>query len=302
MAKPDQTFLNLRLPAEELASPLPALLVEARRIADNVAHGEHGRRRVGRGESFWQFRRYQSGDPASAIDWRQSARSQPVYVRESEWTAAQSLWIWIDLSPSMNFKSDQAEHTKLDRAGLIGLALASLLVRAGERIAALGFNRTAYSGSAAVERFAATLDKVRSSDRASLPEVVDLPQNAQIVLLGDFLSPVNDTTRMIKGFSKKGISGHMLQISDPAEQSLPYAGKVRFLASEDEDEYVAGRVESLRPAYRERRRTRNLALSNVAGKAGWTFATYRTDNPVQTALLALYRQLVERHTSADRFK
>ena len=58
------------------------------------------------GESFWQFRRYASEDPSTAIDWRQSAKSQHLFVREREWEAPQSVWFWRDGSPGMQFKSD----------------------------------------------------------------------------------------------------------------------------------------------------------------------------------------------------
>ena len=91
--------------AEQLAATLPPLLVAADRIAATVAQGVHGRRRVGQGETFWQFRRYEPGDPASKIDWRQSAKTQPLFVREMEWAAAQSVWLWRDGSGSMRWRS-----------------------------------------------------------------------------------------------------------------------------------------------------------------------------------------------------
>ena len=84
---------------------MPPLLVAAERVAATVAQGVHGRRRVGQGETFWQFRQYQPGDAASRIDWRESAKSQRLYVRETEWEAAQSVWLWRDASPSMDYSS-----------------------------------------------------------------------------------------------------------------------------------------------------------------------------------------------------
>ncbi len=61
--------------AEALAARLPPLLVAAERVAATVAQGVHGRRRSGRGDSFWQFRHFVSGDALARIDWRRSARS-----------------------------------------------------------------------------------------------------------------------------------------------------------------------------------------------------------------------------------
>src|ERR1700687_6100577 len=90
---------------EALAATLPPLLVAAERIATTVAQGVHGRRRVGQGETFWRFRQYQPGDAAGRIDWRESAKSQRIYVRETEWEAAQSVWLWRDGSASMDYSS-----------------------------------------------------------------------------------------------------------------------------------------------------------------------------------------------------
>src|SRR3981189_1289102 len=91
--------------AEELAAALPPLLVAAERVASTAAQGVHGRRRVGQGETFWQFRQYQPGDAAARVDWRESAKSQRLYIRETEWEAAQSVWLWRDASPSMDYSS-----------------------------------------------------------------------------------------------------------------------------------------------------------------------------------------------------
>src|SRR5215510_5396695 len=96
----------LRQRAEQLASTLPPLLVAAERIALTVAQGVHGRRRVAQGETFWQFRRYHAGDLINKIDWRKSAKSQYVFVREMEWAAARSVWLWRDGSAWLRYRSD----------------------------------------------------------------------------------------------------------------------------------------------------------------------------------------------------
>src|SRR5271156_3722483 len=79
-----------------LAAAMPRLIREARRVAATVIHGLHGRRRAGPGENFWQYRRFVSGEPAARIDWRRSARDDHLYVREQEWEAAHTVWIWPD--------------------------------------------------------------------------------------------------------------------------------------------------------------------------------------------------------------
>src|ERR1700757_4817333 len=124
-----------------LAASMPRLILEARRVAATVIHGLHGRRRAGPGENFWQYRRFVSGEPAARVDWRRSARDDFLYVREQEWEAAHTVWIWPDRSPSMAFRSPLAEESKVHRALVMAFALAEILVHGGERVGFPGLTR-----------------------------------------------------------------------------------------------------------------------------------------------------------------
>ena len=145
--------------AQALADRLPDLLIEAMRVSNTLVHGIHGRRRSGPGETFWQFRHYEQTDDAALIDWRRSASSDQYFVREREWEAAHTFWLWANLSPSMSFKSHLATTFKRDRALVMLLAAAELLVRSGERVAYLGLTRPTASRRAA-SRIAETLAAV----------------------------------------------------------------------------------------------------------------------------------------------
>ena len=296
MAAPAPTAsAALRQRAEQLAHTLPPLMAEAERVASTVAQGVHGRRRVGTGETFWQFRRYQPGDPAGEIDWRQSAKSQKLFVRENEWEAAQSVWLWRDASASMRYGSRFSETSKHERAGLLTLALASLLVRGGERIALLGSGSRPTTGRAALTRLAELLDSTARAEpadgSASLPPNAQLPRFAQVVLIGDFLSPVEEIEAAVLRLAGAGIVGHLLQVLDPAEEDLPFHGRTRFEGLEGDGELVIGRVESLRAEYRQHMAARADQLVAIVRRIGWTVGRHRTDRPPQTALLALYRAI-----------
>ena len=62
-------------------------------------------------------------------------------MREQEWEAAHTVWIWADRSPSMHFKSAMAQESKLDRTLVVAFALAEVLVQAGERVGMPGLMR-----------------------------------------------------------------------------------------------------------------------------------------------------------------
>lgn len=270
--------------AEELASRFPPLLVEAERVAQSVAQGVHGRRRAGSGDAFWQYRRAQPGDGAGSIDWRRSARSDHLYVRETEWAASQTVWLWLDSSRSMHWRSDTALPTKHDRARLLVLALAALLLKGGERVASLTGETAPCWGSGALGRLALALE--RAAD-ASLSPPARLPRHATLVLAGDFLDSMDGIAARIEALARLGTSGHLLQVLDPAEESLPYAGRLRFLGLEGEGELETGRAEDLRQAYLERLAARRDELTALARRLGWSFATHRTDRPPAPCLLAL---------------
>jgi len=278
--------------AEQVASRFPPLLIAAERVAATVAQGVHGRRRVGQGETFWQFRRYQAGDQTSMIDWRQSAKSRFVFVRETEWEAAQSAWLWRDASPSMDYGSSRDLPTKRERADLLVIAIAALLMRGGERFTMLGAGFPPATGRAAFNRLTAALlsGKESAADRG-LPPYERLPRHAQVVLLSDFLFPLDAITAVFARLADRGVRGHLMQILDPAEAELPFRGRIRFDGLENEGNALFSRAETVRPDYHRRLEAHQDALATAARRMDWRFSFHRTDHSAESALLSLYTAL-----------
>lgn len=278
--------------AERLAAVLPPLLVQAERVAATVAQGVHGRRRVGSGDTFWQFRRYEFGDPPQRIDWRRSAKSDAVFVRETEWEAAASVWLWCDGSPSMAYRSRPELTEKGERAILLMLALAALLVRGDEHVALLGSGLPPRPGRAALNRIALILERRRAGlDRVaatSLPAYELVPRHAQLVIAGDLLAPLGEVDALVRRFAARGVKGHLVQVLDPAEETLPFAGRNRFEGLEGEGEVLIRRVEAVREAYVGRLSAHRQGLAAIARAVGWDYVAHRTDRPPESALLALY--------------
>jgi len=273
--------------AESVAARLPPLLVEASRVASTVAAGAHGRRRVGHGDAFWQFRPFMAGDAVSRIDWRQTAKSDRAYIRETEWEAAQTIGLWRDATPSMGWSSSTRHPTKRARADLLLLALAALLLRGGERVTLIGGG--AGQGRAALGRLAVELAESEGDNDA--PPDVPLPRHARAVLFSDFLAPLPGVQRMVGRIAGRPVTGHMLQILDPAEEALPYQGRVRFEGLERDGAALIGRVEGVRSEYAARLAGQREGLRAIASSAGWTFSTHRTNEPPEAALLGLYLAL-----------
>ncbi|HUT50112.1 MAG TPA: DUF58 domain-containing protein [Alphaproteobacteria bacterium] len=285
--------LHVRHRAEQAAARLPPLMVHAERIAATVAQGVHGRRRVGQGETFWQFRRYEPGDAIQSIDWRQSAKTEHLFVRETEWEAAQSVWLWRDGSGSMRYRSDRNLPEKSERSDILLLAMASLLVRGGERVTLLDGSRPA-SGRAALENLALklTIDVGTNNPLAdSLPPFMALPRHGQLVLFGDFLSPLEDIEARFRRFAAQGVKAYVMQVLDPAEETLPFRGRTRFEGLEDEGRVLVKRVETVREDYHGRINNHIDGLRGLCRRIGWSYGLHRTDHSPESALLTAYMAL-----------
>ncbi|MHC2464670.1 DUF58 domain-containing protein [Bradyrhizobium embrapense] len=269
-----------------LAASLPRLVLEARRVAANVIHGLHGRRRAGSGENFWQYRRFVSGEPSQRVDWRRSARDDHLYVREQEWEAAHTVWIWPDRSSSMAFASREARDSKLERGLIVAFALAELLVAGGERVGIPGLLNPTASLNVIDKMAEAMLHD--ETTRASLPPSFVPSSLAEIVVLSDFWSPIAEITAMLAGLSSSGAHGTMIQVVDPAEETFPYSGRVEFVEPEAGSVITAGRAESWASDYVARVALHRDEIRSETNRLDWLFSTHTTSRSAAELLLFLH--------------
>ncbi len=286
-SRDNELWNPVREEAENLASALPPLLVAAEQLASAIVLGVHGRRKAGMGETFWQFRRYAVEDPSTAIDWRQSAKSQHLFVREREWEVSESVWFWRDGSLGMQFASSKELPTKIDRATVLTLALASLLVSGGERIALVGGETPPAMGRSALRRIAHILADLPPAAGGVPPEATN-SRTGTLVWISDFLQPLDVIESRMRGFANAGVNGFLVQIIDPAEEDFPFTGRVRFEMPSNADTTMFGKVQNIRSNYRERYAAHAEAIGTLARRLGWHFLRHRTDKPPQTTLISLY--------------
>jgi uncharacterized protein (DUF58 family) len=272
------------LGAQGLAAALPRLVADARRAAASHAAGVHGRRRAGTGETFWQFRNFTSGEPAQRVDWRRSARDDRLYVREREWEAAQSIFVWPDRSRSMAYRSSLAMTSKLERAVVLSLAAADMLVRGGERVGLLGAT-PAYASRRIIEKLAdaLALDPLAGME---LPQSA-LPPRSEAILASDFILPLPEIETRLRTLAARGARGRLLLVSDPAEEELPFSGQTEFEDPEDGFRLRVGEAAEFRKSYVRKLAAHRQGLQLIASSIGWTLLRSRTDRPASEAALSL---------------
>lgn len=281
--------------AHDLAARLPRLTLEARRIATSLGHGIHGRRQAGPGESFWQFRPFYSGEAAARIDWRRSARDGRLYVREREWESAQTIELWIDRSISMAYMSNLASASKVERAIVLGLALAQALVTAGERVGYIGHLSPSASRRIS-EQIAQILASASQDINKDLPPETPLKRRSEPLLIGDFLAPLEEIESTIASISSNGAHGHAIMIVDPVEETFPFSGQTELIDPESGRQLSLGDAALWGKTYRQRITAHREGLRAILARHGFTLTIHHTDKPASDAALRILTLLATRRS------
>lgn len=284
---------TLRAGAEALAAPLPPLLAAAEHLATTVILGDHGRRRAGLGDDFWQYRPAMPFDDARSIDWRRSARSDAAFVQDKEWQVAQSVVFWVDLAASMSFGSVKGGPTKADRARLLALAATILLIRGGERVGLTGLRLPPRRGTAQIARMADRLAEDAPADYGQ-PETDGMLAHSRAVFMSDFMGNMDAAEEALLRAADRDVHGVILQVLDPAEEAFPYDGRTIFESMGGGVTHETLKAGELRARYLDRLAARKDRLAGLARTTGWLYSTHHTGDPAAGALQWLYRGLERR--------
>lgn len=288
------THAQLRQEAEALAGPLPPLLAEAEHLAANVILGEHGRRRAGQGDEFWQYRQAVAGDEARMIDWRRSARSDLQFVREKEWQAAQSVALWVDSARSMGFASAKGLPTKLARGRLLALAASVLLIRGGERVGLTGHTLPPRGGDLQLARLSLVFSEAEDRADYGLPEARGLVPHSRAIFISDFLGNMAPVEAALAKAADRDVGGVLVQVLDPEEEAFPYDGRTIFESMGGGLRHETLKAGDLRDRYLERLAARKAALKELARLTGWQYSCHHTGESALAALLWIYHAVERR--------
>lgn len=275
--------------AESLAGALPGLLLEAEKVAHTFMKGVHGRRRVGLGESFWQFRPYQPGDARRDIDWRQTAKRGDAFVRQMEWEASQTVWLYRDPSESMNYRGYKNLKTKRNYAETLLLALAIVILNGGEQVSLLGTSLAPQTHYNSIQRIFEYLPLQKQMAETSRP----VAAKSETVIFSDFYYPIEQLAAFCQSLALRGVSGSLVQVYDPSEETLPFKGRMKFydLEAPGATPVTIPQVEAVREEYERRFKAHQTALADAAKSWGWKFSAVSTATRPETALSKLYDDL-----------
>jgi uncharacterized protein (DUF58 family) len=284
------TPVTLRATAEDQAARLPALLARAEHLAGAVLLGAHGRRRSGVGDDFWQYRPAQQGDSRRMIDHRRSAMGDQEFVREREWQIAQSVMLWVDQGASMRFSSNKDLAEKAERARVLGLALAILLLRGGERVGLTGTRLPPRTGNPQVLRLAEMFCQDDDTDY-SPPEHRAMIPHARAVFISDFMGDLDGVQTALTKAADRGVRGVIYHVLDPSEEVFPFTGRTIFESVGGTLRHETLKANDLKGRYLARLSERKAELQRLCALTGWQYGLHHTNSSAQSALLWLYGAL-----------
>ena len=285
--------LTLRSASETLAAAFPPLLAEAEHLATTVMIGDHGRRRAGVGDTFWQYRPAQNHDDMRSIDWRRSARSDSQFVQDKEWQIAQSILMWVDQSASMSYTSLNDGTTKGSRARTLALASAILLLRGGERVGLTGNVLPPRRGEVQVAQMAALLSQDHADDFGT-PDATGMVSHSRALFVSDFMGDLTGLETAMAKAADRDVRGALVQILDPSEEAFPFDGRTIFESMSGTMRHETLKARDLRDRDLDRLAQRKDHLASLARAAGWQYNTHHTDTPAASALLWIYTALERR--------
>ena len=299
-----EASLKLRGYAEEIASAVPKLLVSAQTAASSVMAGEHALKRVGHGQNFWQFREYDIHDRPQDIDWRQSAKSDRVFVREKEHQSLQTLVLWADSNEGMRWASQQNLHTKRQIAEIIVLALAVVAVDNGEIFSHISETGKTGRSTRALENFAALLAGQSLGIETNLTfqklQEARLKRRSIPVLASDFFVPFEDFDQGIARMAERSKTGLIAQILDPAEISLPYTGRVRFFSPDKADAEMVENVAEVRKEYQKRMDAHCNEIQKLTEHYGWHYFKISSDTSLTPIIREMWSVVTENIVNSPR--
>jgi uncharacterized protein (DUF58 family) len=283
------------------AAPAPERILQRldwqviRRL-DGMLQGDYRTLFYGAGVDFADLREYQPGDDIRYIDWNVTARMETPYVRQYSEDREISAWFLLDLSPSMDFGTVEAQK----RTVLIDVVttFARLLTRHGNRVGAIfygdGVERTlpARGGRAQVLRLADDLLRRPPLARAPLTDLGALIEaglrtirrRSLIFIISDFISAPG-WERPLRVLNQRH-EVLAVRLWDPREIELPDVGPIIMEDAETGEQlYVDTHDRRFRERFRAAALRREAALGEALKAAGVDALSLSTEEDLVRAIV-----------------
>jgi uncharacterized protein (DUF58 family) len=238
-------------------SRLDNLELRAAGIVEGFMHGLHRSPFVGFSVEFASHREYAQGDDLRHVNWKLFARSNRLYVKQFDAETNMNLYLLLDVSASMDCRSQGV--SKLEYGAALAAALAHLALKqhdavglillADEVVAHLPPKARPHQLQEILRLIHATRPRKTSSTARAFQQAAELCNHRGIVvLLSDLF---DDLDGLMKGIDRLRFQKHevvLFHLWDRWERDLPLEGHCKFHDLET-GELLLTQAESIRGGY-----------------------------------------------------
>ena len=270
------------------------------RRLDGLLQGDYRNLLFGHGLDFANLREYQAEDDVRYIDWNVTARLDVPHVRQYHEDREITGWFLLDLSPSIDFGTVEANRAK--RAVLVDFVatLARLLTRNGNRVGAILYGdrvqRVVPAGSGRLHVLRLIDDlldqpELSHSGGTDLRVLLDaglgsIRRRSLVFVISDFISQPGWEASLHRLARRHEVLA--VRLWDPRETELPDVGPLVMEDAETGQQlYVDTRDRKFRARFREAAERRETALRQAALRAGVELVGLSTADDLVRAIVRL---------------
>jgi uncharacterized protein (DUF58 family) len=260
-------------------------LIAVKKLADTLSYGTDRSPFLGSGIEYVQSRPYQWGDPIRSIDWRVTARTGKIYVKEYEAPKRLPCYLLIDTSASMTVSSVKRSKYAVAVHIAGGVAFACLERVSPVGVVGVGGRELRVEPSLASGQILQWLHKLRyyrydeptTLGRRVTELAPTMTSRALVIALTDLHDPSAVPTLKLLAQKHDCV---VLQLQDPAELGLRGSGFLRATEAETGRVFVTrGRRVWTDPA----------ATAQELKRAGVDHLLIRTDQPFAARLRNFFK-------------
>lgn len=287
--------MSERLLAPSVLAAIGRLDLIARTIVEGFLIGLHKSPYHGLSQEFAEHRPYIAGDEMRRIDWRVFARTDRLYIKESEEETNAPVRLLLDTSASLQFMP--RDVSKLDYARFLTAALCYLAIRQGDRVGLACFNSEVHvllptrGGQRHLQTILAALEPLRAEGHTRIGQTL-LEQASQwkrrglAVLVSDLYDQEEEVVDAVTRVRRTGHDVLVFHLRDRAEKFLEHRGTYEFRDLETNETLLAD-AERVRKSYIELVEKERSFFRREFERTGADYAELETSEPLDKAL-AIY--------------
>ncbi len=252
----------------------------------------------GRGIEFESYREYSPDDDSRLIDWKASARTNKILIKEFTEERNLDVIFLVDTSSKMLFGS--TEKLKSRYAAELIAALSYAILKSSDNVSLIAFNSKTRkvvplaNGEKQFYNIAKILlDNNNYGYSFSLADALRFALNiakkeSLLVIVSDFINPGNNWKETLKVVTTK-FDVIALMIRDPRDHELP-DDYIITLQSPDSSKSMIVDTSSIKDKYSKYSHEEEEQIKSEFIKSNSDFALLTTDKPFIQPLIALFRQ------------